>query len=406
MGGFLGIKARSDHRFAADNLSPYLDGRLTAREKERLERHLAVCPDCRQELSTLRETVALLRQTPMRPVPRSFTLPVSVQAEQVQHRRWNMAYSFMRTATVVVSLLLVLVVSGDVLLGQGVIGIPDAYKLAGAQESRLEALEERTASAQLQAAPDTQAAPDVLAAPEAQAVPELQATPEVQPVPEVQPTPEVQAELELQALQAPDQAPEVEGEKALSSGEPAATEEAQAEAMLTAPGAEGEQEGIVQGAPIARSMGTTPANEVTPEEEVATSEADATAAALAAEPAEELPVELAEESVALDQAAPEEPQPEPDALTKQEAASPAYAGEGEQAPEAYGETADSAAPEVTNLADVEAVPERGAEGSIVNYGLSPMWTVWQMLRVIALVLGGVLLVLIGGLLWSGHKRQL
>ena len=389
MGGFLGIKARSDHRFAADNLSPYLDGRLTPQEKERLERHLTACPDCRQELSTLRETVALLHRAPMRPVPRSFTLPVSVQAEQAQHRRWNMTHSFMRVATVVVSLLLVIVVSGDVLLGQGVIGIPDLYgpRAAKMAEGQREGIELQAAQPQEGLTAD-------------------QATPEVQPTPDVQ------------ALQAPAEDAVVagDGEKALEGGgESAMTAEAQPGAMLAAPNTAGEQDGVAaeevapegapqQGAPIARSMGTTPASEAAPEEQdraagspEATAASDA-AASTEAETAPEEPVALAQAAPEVQaapegQAAPaEEPQPTPEAMAKQEAASPAT--EGEQAPEVYGE------------ADGQNAPERGAEALTASYDLSPVWTVWQMLRLIALVLGGLLMVLIGGLLWSGHKRQL
>ncbi|NLG50328.1 MAG: hypothetical protein GX552_09495 [Chloroflexi bacterium] len=392
----MGIKARSDHRFAAENLSAYLDGRLTVLEKDRLERHLTTCSDCRQELSTLRATVALLRQAPMRPVPRSFTLPLSVQGEQAQHRRWNMTHSFMRVATVVVSLLLVIVVSGDVLLGQGVLGIPDAYKLAGAQEKRFEAIEEPTASAELlQAAPAQESTAD-------------QAAPASEAAPDVQAAPEAQAELELESIQAPEEsAPSVDAEKAekevTGGGEPGVAQ--------AAPGATGEQDGTPEGEEANRGvaipgrMGTMPASEATPEESpdvAVAAQPEATAV-----PEREV---SPEEPVALAQAAPED-QAAPDVQAAPESFNSQEAFEGEQAPEAYGETEMQAAPDIQAAPEVQALAdsatERGAEAPVATgLGLSPMWTAWQMLRLIALMLGGLLLVLIGGLLWSGHKRQI
>jgi len=125
MTGLFKIRDRLDHRFARSNLSAYLDNQLTDGQKGRFERHLAVCPTCRQELASLGDTVALLRQAPLRPVPRSFTLPMTAQPEQARNRRWNLAYSYLRGATVVGSLLLVLLVSGDALIGMGAIPMLD-----------------------------------------------------------------------------------------------------------------------------------------------------------------------------------------------------------------------------------------------------------------------------------------
>lgn len=45
-------------------LSEHLDGTLGARARQRVERHLAGCEDCRLELADLRATVALLRSLP------------------------------------------------------------------------------------------------------------------------------------------------------------------------------------------------------------------------------------------------------------------------------------------------------------------------------------------------------
>ncbi|MDE3078158.1 MAG: zf-HC2 domain-containing protein, partial [Chloroflexota bacterium] len=55
-------------------LSPYLDGQVTAGERRQVERHLAACASCREELGSLRQVVALVRQLPQQPLPHSFTL--------------------------------------------------------------------------------------------------------------------------------------------------------------------------------------------------------------------------------------------------------------------------------------------------------------------------------------------
>ncbi|MCH7998828.1 MAG: zf-HC2 domain-containing protein [Chloroflexi bacterium] len=62
------------HRRLRDQLSAYIDGELDASAVERLERHLAACGRCRQEMEQLRATVAALQGLPAVDLPRSFTL--------------------------------------------------------------------------------------------------------------------------------------------------------------------------------------------------------------------------------------------------------------------------------------------------------------------------------------------
>lgn len=57
-----------------DDLSAYLDGQISPEERERIEKHLATCPSCREELEQMRRLVLLLRSTPQVAPPRSFTL--------------------------------------------------------------------------------------------------------------------------------------------------------------------------------------------------------------------------------------------------------------------------------------------------------------------------------------------
>ena len=57
-----------------DTLSEYLDDRLSIRAKEQVDRAVAACAHCREELETRRVTLSLLRELPPIPPPRSFTL--------------------------------------------------------------------------------------------------------------------------------------------------------------------------------------------------------------------------------------------------------------------------------------------------------------------------------------------
>ena len=67
---------RRGHRhLGPDTLAEYMDGRLGAAARARVDQELASCADCREELEELQDTVSLLRQLPVEPVPRSFTMP-------------------------------------------------------------------------------------------------------------------------------------------------------------------------------------------------------------------------------------------------------------------------------------------------------------------------------------------
>ncbi len=67
------FKQKREHT-ALEQLSEYLDGRLSAQETRSIELHLEACSACREELDSLRDTVHLLRRVP-EVAPRSvFTL--------------------------------------------------------------------------------------------------------------------------------------------------------------------------------------------------------------------------------------------------------------------------------------------------------------------------------------------
>ena len=58
-----------------DDLSEYLDGRLSGTAAARIDRRLTECASCRQDLDALRSTVSLLQQMPELTLPRSFIMP-------------------------------------------------------------------------------------------------------------------------------------------------------------------------------------------------------------------------------------------------------------------------------------------------------------------------------------------
>jgi hypothetical protein len=107
---------KTEHEFCQDGLSAFLDGALTPRERRRVEKHLEQCAACRRDLASLQQTVALLRAAPMVKPPRSFLLPASERARQRQWQRTRLAYGYLRVATAMATVLLVLVISGDAVL--------------------------------------------------------------------------------------------------------------------------------------------------------------------------------------------------------------------------------------------------------------------------------------------------
>ncbi len=107
---------QTEHEACQDNLSAWLDGQLSARERSRVQRHLQECKACREDLESLRRTVSLLRSVPMLQPPRSFFIGAGEVAKQGQVRRRRLSYVYLQAATAVATMLLVLVVSGDAIL--------------------------------------------------------------------------------------------------------------------------------------------------------------------------------------------------------------------------------------------------------------------------------------------------
>jgi anti-sigma factor RsiW len=107
----LGLFNRWSHRRFRSLLSPYIDRRLEVPQMAILEEHLATCGLCREELQTLRATVSLLQALPHAAPRHSFAL-----TERPEVSRAAPAYLLgMRAATATASVVLVLLLAGDLL---------------------------------------------------------------------------------------------------------------------------------------------------------------------------------------------------------------------------------------------------------------------------------------------------
>ena len=58
------LQFRRDHGWAPPHMSAYLDSELRTRARSRLERHAAVCPECRGVLQDLQRLLVLLQSAP------------------------------------------------------------------------------------------------------------------------------------------------------------------------------------------------------------------------------------------------------------------------------------------------------------------------------------------------------
>lgn len=65
----LDLHFHRDHRFTRGHASEYLDGELGTGGARRIERHAALCPQCRRLIATLRRTVAALGSMHAAPRP-------------------------------------------------------------------------------------------------------------------------------------------------------------------------------------------------------------------------------------------------------------------------------------------------------------------------------------------------
>jgi len=154
-----------EHDYCQDNLSAYLDGVISPRDKGRVERHLSECGQCRQALAELRATVALLRQTPALKVPRSFALPLSVGAKRTERRAFQFNPGYLRLAASVATAALILIISGDLLMRSGFLGLQQSPAPASEAYGRGEEPSLVGTTLDSIAEPAAEAAPPLLMAP-------------------------------------------------------------------------------------------------------------------------------------------------------------------------------------------------------------------------------------------------
>lgn len=54
------LRQMVDHRFTKAHASEYLDGELSQDERDRVDRHISICPKCRTLLASLRRMIETL----------------------------------------------------------------------------------------------------------------------------------------------------------------------------------------------------------------------------------------------------------------------------------------------------------------------------------------------------------
>ncbi len=90
-------------------LSEYIDNRVTGPRRERVEDHLVSCAPCRQELDGLQYTVGLLQQVPMSTPSRRLIMQ---EAPASKPRPWVPSWAYGAAASVA-AMLLVAIVGAD-----------------------------------------------------------------------------------------------------------------------------------------------------------------------------------------------------------------------------------------------------------------------------------------------------
>jgi hypothetical protein len=132
-----------------ETISAYLDGQLPQRERTRLETRLETDPGLREAYEQMHRTRAVLRSLPAVRAPRNFTLtPQMVKVRKSPPA----AYPVLRLASVLATLMFVLVMVGDLMTPRGVVlaPVPEAQTEEGM--TLMEAPAE-TEAAMLEAAP-------------------------------------------------------------------------------------------------------------------------------------------------------------------------------------------------------------------------------------------------------------
>src|SRR5690242_3115444 len=103
-----------------DQLSAYLDYELPEPERDQVREHLRRCPECENELATLKATKQLLAEMPLQPPPRPFVLTPDMVGRTISgpvvvpQRGWSLA-GRLRVAALGFAAILVVMLSSDYL---------------------------------------------------------------------------------------------------------------------------------------------------------------------------------------------------------------------------------------------------------------------------------------------------
>ncbi len=103
-----------EHHRLEEMISAYIDNELSPQEQTEVESHLTTCADCAWHLRTLRQTVAMVKELPTVPVPRSFTIREARPGGFWPGLRFPRLHLYLKGATALVALLLILMVAGEV----------------------------------------------------------------------------------------------------------------------------------------------------------------------------------------------------------------------------------------------------------------------------------------------------
>ncbi len=97
-----------------ETISSYIDDELSPQERAEVDSHLKTCAHCAWHLRTLRQTVAMVKELPTVPVPRPFTIQAAPPGGFWLWFRFPQLDLYLKGATTLVALLLILMVAGEV----------------------------------------------------------------------------------------------------------------------------------------------------------------------------------------------------------------------------------------------------------------------------------------------------
>jgi len=143
-------------------LSAYVDGQLGSRDRMRLEARLSKEPGLQSTLDDLRLIKTTMGELPIVPAPRNFTLTPEMAGQAVQQRRSARLYSTFRMASLVSSLLFVLIFLGDIFSVGRLASAPFSPELAApAAQRSADELQSVPADAETLASDEMEAARDM-----------------------------------------------------------------------------------------------------------------------------------------------------------------------------------------------------------------------------------------------------